>query len=428
MLDVKLFRETPKIIEDSLKKRGMDTAIVKEIQELDKKWRQKQFELNQFRKERNELSKQISSGKKELVSKAKELKAKMDSVSEEVPQIEADLKTKLMEMPNILHKDVPVGKDDSENVPLRYWGTVKLAPGLKIKDKVKTEMMKFKPKDHQELLIPKYADIERAAKISGARFYYLKGKMVELGLALTQLSFDFLKGKGFEIVEPPYMMRRKAVEGMTSFSDFEDVLYKIDEEDLYLIATAEHPLGAMHMDEVLEKKQLPIKYAGISPSFRKEAGSHGRDTKGFFRVHRFNKIEQFVFSHPDKSWEIHDELIKNAEALFQKIEVPYRITDICTGDMGHVAARKYDLEAWLPGQGKFREVVSGSNCTDWQSRRLGIKFRETESSKPELVHTLNCTAFALQRTLIAIVENHQQEDGSVRVPKALWKYIDFKEL
>jgi len=343
MLDIKWFRENPKVVEDNLKKRGMDTDIVSKIKKMDENWRKKQFELNQLRKERNELSKKISKGDKFLVDKAKSLKEKMDTLEEEVPKLEEKLKALLMAQPNILHKDVPKGKDDSENVPIRYWGTIKLAPETKLSEPIKTTKLKFTPKNHLDLLVPKYADIERAAKISGSRFYYLKGKMVELEFALTRFAFDFLKKQGFTIAEPPYMIRRKAMEGVTHFSDFEDVIYKLEDEDLYLIATAEHPLGAMHMDEVLEKSELPLKYAGISPSFRKEAGSHGRDTKGFFRVHRFNKVEQFVFSHPDDSWKIHEELIKNSEKLFQKLEVPYRIVNICTGDMGYVAAKKYDL-------------------------------------------------------------------------------------
>jgi seryl-tRNA synthetase len=426
MLDPKIFRETPKAVEDNLRKRGMDTAVVGKIVALDEKWRRKSFELDNLRKERNDISKKVAKGDKKLVAKAKALKSRMEKLEAEVPKLKEERDVLLMRMPNLLHEKVPKGKDEDDNVPLRYWGTAKLAPGARLGEKIKTAPMGFKPRDHLDLLIPKYAGIERPAKTSGARFYQLKGRLVELELALARLAFDFLKGRGFSIVEPPYMIRRKAMEGVTHFSDFEDVIYKVEGEDLYLIATAEHPLGAMHMDEVLDG--LPLRYAGISPCFRKEAGSHGRDTKGFFRVHHFNKVEQFVFARPEESEKIHEELIGNAEELFRKLEIPYRIVEICTGDIGYVASRKYDLEAWLPGQGKFREVVSCSNCTDWQSRRLNIRFREDESSKPRFVHTLNGTAFALQRTIIALAENHQREDGSVGIPKALHRYLDFKEL
>ncbi|MBR9681117.1 MAG: serine--tRNA ligase [Candidatus Altiarchaeota archaeon] len=428
MLDIRLFRETPKVVIDNLKKRGMDTLVVDKIKKLDEQWRKSQFELNKLRKERNDLSKQISGGDKTLVNKAKDLKVRMDKLENEVvPKLKASLDLHLVNQPNILQKDVPTGKDDSENVPIRYWGVAKISPKAKVPKGIKTEEFSFKPKDHQDLLIPKYLDIERAAKVSGARFYYQKGKLVELEMALLKFSLDQLKKDDFEIVSPPFMIRQKSINGVTHFSDFEDVIYKIADEDLYMIATAEHPIGSMHMNEILDLSELPLKYAGISPCFRKEAGSHGRDTKGMFRVHQFNKIEQFVFARPDESKKIHEAITKNIEDIFQKLLIPYRIVDICTGDIGYVASRKYDLEAWLPGQGKFREMGSSSNCTDWQSRRLNVKFKMS-GEKPQLVHTLNNTALAVPRATIAVVENNQQEDGSIKIPKALWPYLDFREM
>ena len=238
---------------------------------------------------------------------------------------------------------------------------------------------------------------------------------------------DFLVKKGFTPIEPPFMLRRRAEEGVTSFEDFEEMLYKIEGEDLYLIPTSEHPIAAMHMDEVLNPKDLPLKYAGISPCFRKEAGSHGRDTKGIFRVHQFNKVEQFVFCKPDESWDWFERLIENAEEIFRKLKIPYRVVNICTGDIGMVAAKKYDLEAWLPGQGKYREMVSCSNCTEWQSRRLNIRYFLPTGEK-KYVHTLNSTAVATGRTIIAIMENFQKKDGSIRIPKVLHKYTGFKRI
>lgn len=224
------------------------------------------------------------------------------------------------------------------------------------------------------------------------------------------------------------MVRRYVEEGVTSFDDFEDVIYKVEEEDLYLIPTAEHPLAGMHANEILEGKDLPLLYVGVSPCFRKEAGTAGKDTKGIFRVHQFHKVEQFVYAKPEESWEWHEKLIQNAEEIFQELEIPYRVVNICTGDLGYVAAKKYDIEAWMAGQGKFREVVSASNCTEWQARRLNIRYRDKTHEKPRFVHTLNSTAIATSRAIVAILENHQTEEGVVKLPKALWKYTSFKEI
>jgi seryl-tRNA synthetase len=230
--------------------------------------------------------------------------------------------------------------------------------------------------------------------------------------------------KGYKPVEPPFLMRREPYEGVVALSDFEDVLYKIEDEDLYLIATSEHPVAAMFMGEVLKAEDLPLKFVGISANFRKEAGAHGKDTRGIFRTHQFNKIEQFVFSRPEDSWGFHDELLGNAEELVQKLGLPYRVVNVCTGDIGTVAAKKYDVEAWMPAQNAYREIISCSNCTDYQARRLNIKYREKEGEAPKgFVHTLNSTALATGRTIVAIMENYQQEDGSVAIPKALRKYM-----
>jgi seryl-tRNA synthetase len=229
---------------------------------------------------------------------------------------------------------------------------------------------------------------------------------------------------GYTSIEPPYLMKREAYEGVTALSDFEDVLYKIENEDLYLIATSEHPMAAMFKDEVLKEEELPLKLAGISACFRKEAGAHGKDTRGIFRTHQFNKIEQFVFCTPEESWKLHEELVRNAEELVQKLGLPYRVVNVCTGDIGTVAAKKYDIEAWMPAQNAYREIISCSNCTDYQARRLNIRYREKEGAPTKgFVHTLNSTAIATGRTIVAILENFQQEDGSIAVPKVLRKYM-----
>ncbi|MBC7131192.1 serine--tRNA ligase, partial [Candidatus Bathyarchaeota archaeon] len=245
-----------------------------------------------------------------------------------------------------------------------------------------------------------------------------------LDFALMKFALEHLMEKGYVPIEPPYFMRRKPYEGVIALNDFEENLYKIEGEDLYLIATSEHPIAAMFMDEVLLADELPKKFAGVSTNFRKEAGAHGKDTRGIFRTHQFNKVEQFIFCKPEDSWVLHEELLRNAEELFQKLGLPYRVVNVCSGEIGAVAAKKYDIEVWMPAQGTYREAVSCSNCTDYQARRLNIKYREKPGEPPRgFVHTLNSTAIATGRTIVAILENYQQEDGSVVIPEVLRKYM-----
>ena len=270
-------------------------------------------------------------------------------------------------------------------------------------------------------------DLERAAKVAGARFYFLKNDLVQLNYALIKYALDFSERNGFTLIQPPYAIKRKAVEGAVALSDFEDIIYKVEGVDLYLIATSEHAILAMHMDEILDEKILPLKYGGISPCFRKESGTHGRDTKGIFRVHQFEKIEQFVFCKPNNSWSEHEKLIINAEEFFKQLKLPYRVVNVCSGDLGTVAAKKYDLEVWLPGQSKFREVVSCSNCTSYQAVRSRIKYRARSNNSPVYVNTLNSTLVATERALIAILENYQKKDGSVEIPKVLVPYMNQRE-
>jgi seryl-tRNA synthetase len=306
---------------------------------------------------------------------------------------------------------VPVGKDENENVQMRTWGTI--------------PKFSFPVKNHIDLgLNLDIIDVERAGKVTGSRFFYLKREGVLLDMALMSFAMEEITKKGYVPVEPPYLMRREPYEGVTALSDFEDVLYKIENEDLYLIATSEHPMAAMFMNEVLKGEDLPLKLAGISACFRKEAGAHGKDTRGIFRTHQFNKIEQFVFCKPEDSWKLHEELIQNAEELIQKLGLPYRVVNVCTGDIGTVAAKKYDIEAWMPAQNAYREIISCSNCTDYQARRLGIRYREKEGAPPKgFLHTLNSTAIATGRTIVALLENFQQEDGAIVVPKVLRRYM-----
>ncbi len=443
MLDIKLIRETPDLVRGDLIKRGELDKLkwVDEILELDARWRENLRKINQLRKERNQLAVQIGKRKKvgepidDLLRRSNEIVKQIEVLKREVDKLKEKIDYYLWRLPNITHESVPTGKDDTENVPIRFWGKARVWEGFldtfleESRGKMEYETLEWRPKLHVDLLeLLRGADLERAAKVSGARFYYLMNELVILDLALVRFALDRLIEKGFTPVIPPYMVHRFVEEGVTSFDDFEDVIYKVEDENLYLIPTAEHPLAGLHANEIIEGKDLPLLYVGFSPCFRKEAGTAGKDTKGIFRVHQFHKVEQFVYSRPEESWEWHEKIIANAEEIFQALEIPYRIVNICTGDLGYVAAKKYDIEAWMAGQGKFREVVSASNCTGWQARRLNIRYRDKTHEKPRFVHTLNSTAIATSRAIVAILENFQTEEGVIKLPKALWKYTGFKEI
>jgi len=418
MLDINLIRDNPEIVEKDLRKRGDSEKLkwLKEIKELDAKWRQWKFDLQKIQHLKNDMSKEIAKLKKEKKDASKVLKCMRDLPDKEkvynsdIEIVRKKIDDYLMRMPNTLHESVPVGKDDSENKLVRQWG--------------KKTAFDFEPKSHVDLLSSlDIGDAERAAKVAGARFYYLKGDLVMLDLALEKFALDMLREKGFTPIFPPFMMNKKAYEGVTDLGDFQNVMYKIEGEDLYLIATSEHPLTAMHMDETIDPDRLPLKYAGISTCFRKEAGAHGRDTKGIFRVHNFNKVEQFIFCRPEDSWRLHEDLLKNSEQLLQKLGLPYRVVNVCTGDIGSIAAKKYDIEVWFPVQNAYREAMSCSNCTDYQARRLNIRHGK-EGGDKQLVHTLNNTALATSRIMVAILENFQNKDGTVNIPKILQPYMN----
>lgn len=420
MLDIKLIRDNSELARNNLEKRGApeNLKMLDELINRDKEWRQLLTKLNDLRHERKQVTTQVAilkkSGKdtqKEMV-RGKEIDAEITDSERKVAESEQRVHAILMQLPNLLHDSVPVGKDENDNVEVKKWG--------------KPSSYGFPVKGHMDIGVDlDILDVERAGKVSGARFFYLKNEGTLLDFALMSFALTEIAGKNFIPVEPPYFMRREAYEGVTSLSDFEDVLYKVENEDLYLIATSEHPMAAMYMNEVLLAQDLPLKLVGISTNFRKEAGAHGKDTRGIFRTHQFNKIEQFIFCKPEDSWQLHEELLKNAEELVQKLRLPYRVVNVCTGDIGTVAAKKYDIEVWMPAQNTYREIVSCSNCTDYQARRLNIKYREKEGAAPkELVHTLNSTAIATGRTIVAILENYQQEDGSVTIPEALRKYMN----
>ncbi|MBV9668469.1 MAG: serine--tRNA ligase, partial [Nitrososphaeraceae archaeon] len=266
-------------------------------------------------------------------------------------------------------------------------------------------------------------DLERASKISGSRFYFLKNELVMMNQALIHFALDFLSEKGYILAQPPYMIKKNAMEGAVILGDFEDVIYKVEGEDLYMIGTSEHAMASMHMDEILDGKKLPIRYAGISPCFRKEAGAHGKDMKGIFRVHQFEKVEQFVYSRPEYSYKEHDTMLTVTEKFYELLGIPYRIVLLCSAEVGKVSAKTYDIEAWMPGQNAHREIGSCSNCTDYQSRRLSIRFRDKTNEETRLVHTLNSTLVATERTLVTIMENNQTSKGTVEVPDVLQKYM-----
>ena len=419
MLDIKLIRENPELVKNNLMKRGNpeNGKMLDELIAIDGEWRRNLTKLNELRHERKLITAEIAALKKTgkdasgKIEKAKKIDVEITSIQAEVAGAEEKTRDYLMRLPNLLHETVPAGKDENDNVQIRSWGVI--------------PKFDFAVKNHIDLgLNLDVIDIERAGKVTGSRFFYLKGKGVLLDMALMSFAMEEMTKKGYLPVEPPYLMRREPYEGVTALSDFGDVLYKIENEDLYLIATSEHPMAAMFMNEVLKEEDLPLKLAGVSACFRKEAGAHGKDTRGIFRTHQFNKIEQFVFCTPEETWKLHEELIHNAEELVQKLGLPYRVVNVCTGDIGTVAAKKYDIEACMPAQNAYREIVSCSNCTDYQARRLGIRYREKEGAPPKgFVHTLNSTAIATGRTIVAILENFQQEDGAIAVPEVLRKYM-----
>ena len=423
MLDIKLIRENPEHVRSNLMKRGNpeNLSMLDELVETDRKWRETLTKLNELRHQKKLVTTEVATLKKagkdaaEKLEKAKAIDREITATEKEVVAEEEKEHDLLMRLPNMLHDSVPVGQGENENQQVRTWGNI--------------PTFKFPVKNHIDLALNlDIIDIERAGKVAGSRFHYLKREAVLLDMALMSFAMEEMVKKGYIAVEPPYLMRKEAYEGVTALSDFADMLYKIENEDLYLIATSEHPMAAMLQNEVLKEEELPLKLAGISTCFRKEAGAHGKDTRGIFRTHQFNKIEQFIFCTPEQSWQLHEELIQNAEELVQKLGLPYRIVNVCTGDIGTVAAKKYDIEAWMPAQNAYREIVSCSNCTDYQARRLNIRYREKEGAPTKgFVHTLNSTALATGRTIVAILENYQQEDGSISIPKALRKYMDNNE-
>ena len=417
MLDIKFIRENEALVKENLKKRKEPEKIklLGDVIKKDKEYRLLLQESQNLRHRRNEITEEINRLKKEgkniseKLNEAKNIPVKIKEIEEIQNLLFGEIKENLMRIPNLIHDSVPYGKDETENKEIKKWG-----------EKPK---FNFELKPHGELLENLGgADFKRAAKVSGHGFYFLLGEIALMEQALIRLAIDILLKKKYKLVAPPLMIKRDAYEGVTDLKDFETVMYKTEGEDLHLIATSEHPMAAMYKDEVLEEKDLPIRFVGLSTCFRKEIGSHGIDQRGLFRIHQFNKVEQFIFCKPEDSWKLHEELIGNAEEIFRKLKIPYRVVNICTGDLGIVAAKKYDLEAWMPRENQYKEVVSCSNCTSYQAVRLNIKYKS--GNKKEYVHTLNSTAVATSRAIRAIAENYQQKDGSIKIPSVLVPYMN----
>ncbi|CAI0378057.1 unnamed protein product [Linum tenue] len=424
MLDINLFREdkgnNPELIRESQRRRFASVEIVDEIIELDKKWRQCQFQLDNMRKDFNKMNKQVYQHKKdnldvtELMKSIEEHKQQMAVKEDEVQADKKALYAKLETVGNLIHDSVPISKDEANNAVIRVWG------------EKRTEQ---KLKNHVDLVeLLGIADTKKGANIAGGRGFYLKGDGVRLNQALINYGLDFLDKRGYTALQTPFFMRKDVMAKCAQLAQFDEELYKVTGEgdDKYLIATAEQPLCAYHIDDWIQPTDLPIRYAGYSSCFRKEAGSHGRDTLGIFRVHQFEKVEQFCVTSPNgtDSWDMHEEMIKNSEDFYKSLNLPYQVIAIVSGALNDAAAKKYDLEAWFPASKTYRELVSCSNCTDYQSRRLEIRYGQKKAAK-QYAHLLNSTLTATERTLCCILENYQKEDG-VEVPEVLRPYLGGK--
>lgn len=415
-------------------KRNVEVQI-ETLFDVDKKRRLLIVDLQNLKQQKNILAKEIASKKKNNEDATNSL-TKMEHIGSQIKRIEDEYKENderylklIKSIPNFPHDSVPVGKDEDDNIIVSNFDPYlsgehnNKLQASHIKERI-TRKNDSGKKSHIDIAYAHdLVDLERAGKISGARFYILKNELVRLGMALSNFALDFLAKEGYTIIQPPFLIRREAMEGAVILSDFEETIYKIENEDLYLIGTSEHPMAAMHMDEIIDAKNLPIRYAGISPCFRKEAGAHGKDMKGLFRVHQFEKIEQFIFCAPEESWNEHERLLQVTEKFYQMLEIPFRTIVLCSGDLGKVSAKTYDIEAWFPAQNAFREICSCSNCTDYQSRGLKIRYRNNPNEETSLVHTLNSTLVAIQRTLVAILENYQTERNTIRIPKVLQSYM-----
>ena len=427
MLDPKIIRDEPDRIKQMLKDRAVEFDFEKML-ELDKKRRDMMFQTDELRQKRNQMSVKIGIEKKagndasELLQEMGQISKKLGDIENQQKIIENDYHKLSFTIPNLIHESVPKGIDESFNKQVRVWGEI--------------PKFDFDVKGHEEIAENlELLDLKRASKIAGSRFYFLKGDLVRMAQAVTSFAMELLMKKEYQLIQPPYMINRESMEGAVIAEDFEDVIYKVDagreedvgsdeeRKDLFLIGTSEHAIASMYTDEILDGKTLPQRFGSISPCFRKEAGAHGKDQKGIFRVHQFEKLEQFVFTKPENSVEEQEKMLGYAEEFFRELNIPHKVVLLSSGDMGKVAAKTYDVEAWMPSQNAYREVCSISNCIDFQARRLKIRFRDKSNEETQYVHTLNGTLVAVERTLVAILENYQTKDGHIQVPKVLQNYL-----
>lgn len=417
MLDIELVRKEPERIKKEIARKGASPELIDEVILIDRNRRRVLSELERAQSELNRLSKDIAKlhgqQKIEAINEASSYSAKVKELRPEVEQAEKEYVEIMLEVPNLPAEEVIEGKSERDNKENRKHGNL--------------PRFDFKPLDHVDLgkkldLI----DIERAGKIAGSRFYFLKNQLVNIEFALVQYAIEILAEEGFTLLIPPVLLNRRTMTGAGYLPTGEEEIYRT-QDDTFLAGTSEQPLAGYHMDEIIDEKELPLRYAGFSSCFRREAGSYGKDVRGILRTHQFDKVEIFSFVKPDDSVKEHEFLVGLEEKIVQGLKLPYRIVDICAGDLGAPAAKKYDLEIWMPGENNYRETHSCSNCTDFQARRLDIRYRDKEG-KIATLHTLNGTAIAIGRMLIAIMENNQQKDGSIKVPEVLYKWLAFKEI
>ncbi|CAI8611487.1 unnamed protein product [Vicia faba] len=429
MLDIRLFREekddigNPELIRESQRHRFASVEVVDEVINLDKLWRKRQFDLENLRKNFNKFNKEISKLKRagedatDLIAQSEETKKSIAEKDVEVAETLNNLNSKLESIGNLIHHSVPISNDEANNAVIRTWGEKRVEPKLK---------------NHVDLVdLLGIADLKKGADVAGGRGFYLKGDGVRLNQALINFGLDFLEKREYTLLQTPFFMRKDIMSKCAQLAQFDEELYKVTGEgdDKYLIATAEQPLCAYHIDDWIQPTQLPLRYAGYSSCFRKEAGSHGRDTLGIFRVHQFEKVEQFCITSPEgnNSWLMHEEMLKNSEEFYKALNIPYQIVSIVSGALNDAAAKKYDLEAWFPASQTYRELVSCSNCTDYQARKLEIRFGQKKSNDPvkKYVHLLNSTLTATERTICCLLENNQKEDG-VEIPEVLRPFMGGK--
>ena len=423
MLEINLFRNNSDIIRKDHDNRGLSHDNIEKVIELDQTWVNLQHQTNQLRASKNTAARGIGAAKKagdeaeakRILAEVADLGAQITELEKKTDDAVAQRDKIRMSIPNILHDDVPKGPDESGNTLHSVHGT--------------KPSFDFDARTHNELIeMNKWVDLKRAAKIVGSRFFFLKGDLARMEFALQQYAVNFIRERGYTFVQPPVMMNKDAYEGVTDLSDFETVMYGVEPDKYYMIATAEHPLTAMFMGETIPESDLPLRIVGVSPCFRREVGSHGQSDLGIWRVHQFTKIEQIIIASPDQSWELQEELLQNCVDLWDALGMHYEVVNICTGDMGTVAAKKYDLEAWIPGAEQYKEIVSCSNCTDYQANRLQIRYGQPGHAGQPIAHTLNSTAVATSRALVAIMEQNQMEDGRVRIPEVLQPLMGGQEV